>query len=154
MAKATAWCTCKKCGATFSKTLTFNSRQAADAWLETAEKTYDTCPDCYRAAKAAEEDARNARFALPEITGVSDRQIAYAASLRRYYISTHKREMEYGQCAMEGTEEEILGWYAACGKTFPGDFAKAKIEIIADAYPTTAKIFATANAGKIIDLLK
>ena len=62
--------------------------------------------------------------------------------------------MEYGQYVMEGTEEEILGWYAACGKTFPGDFSVAKIEIIAAAYPTTAKIFSTADSRKIIDLLK
>ena len=155
MAKATAWCTCKKCGATFPMVSIVRSLQEADAWMETAGNACDTCPDCYRAANDAEVDARNAaRFALPEITGVSDKQIACAASLRRFYVFLRRGEMEYGQRIIDSTEEEILGWYAACGKPFPGDFARAKIEIIADAYPTTAKIFATADAGKIIDLLK
>lgn len=57
MAKATAVCTCKKCGETFTKTTTKNNRRDANAWEEWAVANYDLCPDCYKQEQREAEEA-------------------------------------------------------------------------------------------------
>lgn len=58
MAKATATCTCRKCGKTFEKSTTKRNRREADAWEEWAKSHYDLCPSCYgQEQKEAEKAA-------------------------------------------------------------------------------------------------
>lgn len=57
MARATAICTCKKCGAEFEKVATKHNRREADSWEEWAIATFDTCPDCYKAQKRQESQS-------------------------------------------------------------------------------------------------
>lgn len=57
MAKATATCTCRKCGSNFEKTATKQNRREADAWEEWAKANFDLCPECYKAEQRAAEEA-------------------------------------------------------------------------------------------------
>lgn len=55
MAVATANCTCKKCGAKFTKSIKKYNRRQADDWERWAEANYDICPTCYgKAMREAE----------------------------------------------------------------------------------------------------
>lgn len=47
MAKATAYCKCKVCGAEFTRTNTCGSRSLANDWEEWASDYYDLCEKCY-----------------------------------------------------------------------------------------------------------
>lgn len=85
---------CEHCGKTFEHIhMCRNSTEAGtyEAW---ARENITTCPDCYAAQKRAHQlDAVSGyissfsdRHPLPEITGVSEKQIAYASSLREKFI--------------------------------------------------------------------
>lgn len=47
MAKATAHCKCKVCGAEFEKTAIKTNRAEADVWEKWAEETITLCPSCW-----------------------------------------------------------------------------------------------------------
>ena len=88
---------CCRCGKEFEHIhMCRNSKEGA-SYIQWAEETDMLCPDCreadYQAKKATEKAAQDAKVAeyiasfpadhpLPEITGVSEKQINYAASLR------------------------------------------------------------------------
>lgn len=55
MAKATARCTCKYCGAEFTKTAIKYNRREADSWEEWAVEHFDECPSCYGKRMREEE---------------------------------------------------------------------------------------------------
>lgn len=127
MAKATAHCTCKTCGTEFTKEKVCGNRTDADNWERWAENNIDTCPDCYKKEMAAknitnlEKILKENGIELPVISGVSDKQIAYADSLRRRVILNQRdyiapllscvnNPAETKQVAMENniTEDEVI----------------------------------------------
>lgn len=55
MAKATAICTCKTCGAKFEKTAIKRNRSECDSWEAWAVDTFDECPSCWGKRKREEE---------------------------------------------------------------------------------------------------
>ena len=84
MAKATATCTCKKCGKTFIRETIRRNRSEADSWVEWAEKTFDICPECEyeENRKAAEELAKKAESSgMPELIG-TEKQVVWAEQIR------------------------------------------------------------------------
>lgn len=91
MAKATAICTCRKCGAKFEKYTTKASRREADSWVEWAERTFALCPDCEKAETIKHGNERAIEILngeqLPALDG-SDKQVAWAEFLRAKYIAT------------------------------------------------------------------
>lgn len=103
MAKSTITCTCTECGKTFEHTHISYNRREADNYEAWAAEHITVCPECQRKAKnakaATEADKIISRLGIPaEITGVSDKQIAYAAKERNAYILRHREEMD---CAAE-----------------------------------------------------
>ena len=68
MAKATATCTCAKCGATFTRTKICCNRRDADSWEEWAAANFDECDACYTARKASEREAAAAAEAELPLT--------------------------------------------------------------------------------------
>lgn len=52
------------------------------------------CPECYKRQQEERCKALAAEYNLPEITGVSDKQIAFAESLRGRYLTSSERELE------------------------------------------------------------
>ncbi len=89
MAKATAHCTCERCGSEFIKEKTCHNRREADDYEAWAERNITVCPECYRTEMAeirASEMAKRKEalkaIILPAIEGVSEKQKRYAESLR------------------------------------------------------------------------
>lgn len=85
---------CEHCGKTFEHIhMCRNSTEAGtyEAW---ARENITTCPDCYAAQKRAHQldavsgymSSFSEQHPLPQITGVSEKQIAYASSLREKFI--------------------------------------------------------------------
>lgn len=88
MAIAKITLTCTQCGKTFEHRKECYNRAEADSHEAWARENIDLCPACYRA-----QQQRNAQAAvlaaleqhsitLPQLTGASDKQIAYAQSVR------------------------------------------------------------------------
>lgn len=153
MAKAIANCTCSVCGAEFSKVAFKNNRAQADSWKEWAEEHYTICPECYRKQQTAKGEALAAELGLPQITGKSDKQIAYAVSLRAKFLARGGAS-EIGQvrqlmAAM--TPEKV---HAAAEKNGVDDetVIRRNLEYLAlvQAYVAAYE----TDAGKIIDALK
>lgn len=99
MAKASVDLVCQKCGKPFTHThICLNSRERDnyEAW---AKENVTLCRDCSREEKLQEKrDQLEATltqygYVLPEITGVSDRQIAYAKDLREKHLFAYKNEV-------------------------------------------------------------
>ena len=93
MAKATATCTCAKCGKTFERSAYRRNRREADEWEAWASLHFDECPGCYRARLAAEREEENQKAAeaakaagMPELTG-SPKQIAWATTIREKLLT-------------------------------------------------------------------
>ena len=112
MAKATAICTCKKCGATFEKTTVKRNRREADSWEEWAVNTFDTCPECEheenakRAAAIAEEAKNNG---LPALIGTPN-QVIWAEQLRKSMIELFSKLYDEAKAIIiEDAEENELG---------------------------------------------
>lgn len=73
MARVTAECTCRKCGAKFEKTEFKRNRTEADSWKAWAEIHIDTCPDCY---KEQQEDAlKDSPFEFDELLTIESGNI-------------------------------------------------------------------------------
>lgn len=53
MAVAMVKCVCKKCGKEFTVRVEKHNRREADSWEAWAQSHYDTCQDCYAAAKSS-----------------------------------------------------------------------------------------------------
>lgn len=119
MAKATAICTCRKCGKTFEKYATKYNRAEADRWVEWIERTITICPDCEREERmkqAAELNAQAAEAGMPALEG-SPKQIAWAEDIRAKFFgqtgkladSYRKREnMQHEADMLEATRAYIL----------------------------------------------
>ena len=107
MAKATATCTCAKCGATFEVTGVKSNRREADNWKAWAEAHFDECPDCFKSRKQQEREAANAAAAekargagFPDLTG-SPKQITWATKIRQDFIDEY---FPFDKLADEGRE--------------------------------------------------
>ena len=96
MAKATVTCTCKTCGAEFTKFKTCYNRAEAERYEEWAKLNYTECPECYYKRMAAENEKKVATMEvkLPEIKAVSDKQKAFAEKLRNQYVIKNKERIE------------------------------------------------------------
>lgn len=52
------------------------------------------CPECYKKQQEERGKALAAEYNLPEITGVSDKQIAFAETLRTRYLINSEAELQ------------------------------------------------------------
>ena len=142
MAKAKVRLICATCGASFEISKTCYNRTDADNWeAYMSERDDCTCSECYKKAKQAEREAERQKFVedvyskleLPQIEGVSEKQIKFAEDLRIKFVRTYEQN--------EG-ERLIKSIYTG---RFLSDEKRAEI----------AKIIRTeTSARKIIDTLK
>lgn len=100
MAVAKIEVTCKTCGCTFNHRKECRNRREADSYESWAAANIDTCPECLRKQHAERQAATVAAvlekygFQLPELTGASDKQIAYAQSVRERYLAENISRIE------------------------------------------------------------
>lgn len=182
MAKATITCRCKICGKTFEHTKDCYNRADANAYEQWAEQNITVCPACYAASKKAAARSKldayiaenfGAEHPLPEISGVSEKQIAYAASLRSkligelssYGVKTSsffaaEEEVQLSKLDEAGVAE-AQEQAAAEGLTAEAWFEKHRDEMIAyvaglstDTMAKIKLILEETNASKLIDALR
>ncbi len=91
MAKARVTCTCKICGATFTRETIKRNRAEADNWEAWAAENIDTCPGCFRAQQQKEKELEAAARSsqLPQLQG-SEKQVAWANTIRDKMISENQ----------------------------------------------------------------
>ena len=113
MAIAKITLTCTECGNTFEHRKECRNRSEADSHEAWAKENIDLCPACYRARQQ-----RNAQAAvmaalekhginLPELAGVSEKQIAYAKSVRDGILAMKLSELD-AYVAFEGKVAEAV----------------------------------------------
>lgn len=181
MAKSSITLVCSRCGNTFKHIHFSYNRSDANSYEKWAEEHITICPDCYAAEKAAKTktavEAYMASFGdrqLPQITGVSAKQIAYAEKLRSAYVADLMRAKvdisEFFQ-ALETAQLKNLGSAnlekakaaaAKAGQSLDDWFAENRLRAVARRFglPSVGDvdkiqlIFKEANASKLIDTLK
>lgn len=182
MAKATVTCTCATCGATFQRFAIKRNRADADSWEQWAAENIDECPQCYAARRAAERKEQIERYIsgfssahpLPKITGVSEKQIAYASSLRSRFIEdrlirnkadiakffeTYNRyRLDVLSPAHLAEAKEYAQQAGQPLDTWYDDQLQTAIAyssgVPKDAVPAAQLIFSESNASKLIDVLR
>lgn len=94
MARVKITLKCEHCGKEFEHIHMCRNSTEAGSYEVWARENLTTCPACYAEQKNAKRGAElsgyisrfSDRHPLPEITGVSEKQIAYASSLREKFI--------------------------------------------------------------------
>lgn len=98
MAKAVAVCVCPECGKTYERQIDGYNRADADSKKDYAENYPGLCLDCWKKQKEAqlamENEEYKKKYNLPEIKGVSDKQIAYAVRQRNEFIKLYGGYMD------------------------------------------------------------
>ena len=162
MAKASVMCKCEKCGKEFKKEKICHNRAEADNFEEWAKENCTECPECYKARiesqKAEKANVLKEKYNLPEIIGASEKQVAYANSLRDEYIVCAKDSFGVSNFDLIDEMRDELNQYpdrvakksAQMGLT-EQEYIEKKISRV---YPTEYKLLTMTNAGEIIELLK
>lgn len=181
MARVKLTLTCSCCGQHFERIHFCNNSRDAAAYEEWAKENLDTCPGCYAAKKSANQaaklDSYIAEFSkdhpLPEIDGTSEKQIKYAADLRRNFIFENlfpdfdcdrflnlaaKLQPENISASARDTLEAAA---AKEGVPFDKWFVGYRTEYLRRAtafsdgkiIPKIEAIFSTSSASKLIDIL-
>lgn len=98
MAKAVAVCVCPECGKTYERQIEGYNRTDANSKKDYAEHCPGLCLDCWKKEQrenaAKEAAALKAKYQLPEIVGVSDKQTAYAENLRRKFLASSENTLD------------------------------------------------------------
>ena len=158
MAKATTECKCKTCGKDFTVEKTCYNRRDADSFEAWASTHIDECPECRRARIASEaNDAAEEiiqEYKLPEITGGTHKQIAYARDLRAKYLASKKDLIAaYAkQRRFEGSEKMLANLHAQAtrkgGKAMLAEYRTHMMR-----YEYLPVLFCTGDAKTIINCL-
>lgn len=174
---------CEHCGKEFEHIHTCRNSTEAGSYEVWARENITTCPDCYAAQKRAHQlDAVSGYISnfseqhpLPKITGVSEKQIAYASSLREKFIRDNLMKLQLDvnrffenadRIKPENCDEsgrELMRKAAAdAGKPFEIWFTAYRADrlwryfslIYAADVAKIETIFTESSASKIIDALK
>lgn len=161
MAMARVTCKCAACGAEFEISKQCHNRAEADNYEAWALKAFTECKDCHRVRNTAESGtgriaAFKAEHKLPEIHGVSDKQIKFASDLRDQFIS---RVISYHEEEKVADAETLIATPAADWVQWAKDaempldeYRKSVIEYYGIGKIIT--ILTTGEARAIIDALK
>lgn len=154
MAKATFTFKCIVCGKkTTIEKVCYNRKEAND-FESYAASTIDTCGTC-RAKERSQEQAKEVAemgLDLPVIEGVSDRQIAYAESLRNKELCNYRKSINNYKQIMDIFKTEEFA--DACAKEGCDPETK-QIELIKYyGFEILHTIFTESSARNIIDALK
>ena len=174
---------CEHCGKEFEHIHTCRNSTEAGSYEIWARENITTCPDCYAAQKRAHQldavsgyiSSFSEQHPLPKITGGSEKQIAYASSLREKFICDNLMKIQLDinrffeiadKIKPENCDEagrELMRKAAAdAGKPFEIWFADYRADrlrryfslMYAADVAKIETIFAESNASKIIDALK
>ena len=183
MARVKITLSCTNCGQPFEHIHFCRNSKEAASYEEWAKENITICPSCRAAAKNEKEQARVQEYLaniadaypLPQITGVSEKQIAFAEKLRFrfvaeslmvYNVDVPKYFQLSDQIQFIKLSEQDLAkaetLAAQAGKTADNWFAEYRAAMLRRyaKLPSTAYIhkieviFKEADAAKIIDALR
>lgn len=157
MARAIATCTCKHCGKTFEKVKFCANRTEADSFEAWAKDNCNECPDCFKARMQKMDDEFYAKYQLPEIKGVSEKQVAYAESLRKKLIVSYKADSNFLDRIPKIVKDlESDKFKEVADAHFDGDIEKAKTAYFSTRKSTYCLVvaFTESDARTIIEALK
>ena len=183
MARVKITLTCTRCGKSFEHIHMCRNSSDAASYEEWAKENVTICPACHAAAKESEKSAKlesyiagfSEKHPLPMISGVSEKQTAYASSLRKRFISEKLASREFNinrflalaeKLHPENCSESAITTLKAAaekeGKPFDKWFAGYRLEYLkrncqlasADDAAKIEMIFSESNASKIIDALR
>lgn len=148
MVKARATCTCKICGATFTRETIKRNRAEADSWEAWAAENIDTCPDCYRAEKKQKEAERVASRSqqLPQLQG-SEKQVAWANTIRNKMISENKVAKGIVDGEFQNPDGSVLTFQQAKEIWSVGEFSPENKKTV----DSVIKLFTETQAKWFID---
>ena len=156
MAKAIAHCKCEKCGEEFVKENRLQNRSDANHWTEWAEANITLCPKCWR---KSEQDKAEKRYdelkdelRLPEITGKSDKQIAFANDLRVRYVARHGEELRVMRRKIDGVSAEAVAKVMADENVDEDGAMRKALEWMPSMHARYI-VLTSSSARELIDLL-
>lgn len=157
MAKSRIELTCAECGCTFEHIHFSRNRTEANEYESWAENNITACPECYKKIKDANEASRAAEIIaelkIPAvITGVSDKQIAYAHKKRNRYVLVNcdnLRSVAEALTSAKNNDQDFLDYLAENNLT-----AEEAIHQIIDAEKTEHTILTATDAREILDALQ
>ena len=162
MAMAKVKCTCSACGKEFTVKRDCFSRKDADSFEAWAAQHFTLCRDCYTAEIKddckTKAEAIISKYNLPEIKGVSEKQINYATELRNRFLTSVTDDQltnatNFDALCQADNGKKIINDLAA--QKHDGDINKARAEILRDAdLFELYTLLSESNAGKIIELLR
>lgn len=92
---------CKSCGGIFLYEKQCHNRLEAEMFEQKAARRKRVCPACYRKSQTEAFDMLITELNLPPITGVSEKQIAYAASLRERFVLKNQDMLRYAKAQLD-----------------------------------------------------
>lgn len=110
---------CPTCGKEFEVRTVRQNRTACKEFEEWARKYPWNCPECFKAEakaeRAADTERIEAKYHLPAIEGVSEKQIAYASRLRYEAFKDREKDIDKTiELQSELTDEQIQQICEAC----------------------------------------
>lgn len=148
MAKARVTCTCKACGATFTRETIKRNRAEADSWEAWAAENIDTCPSCYKAEKQQKEAERVAARSqqLPQLEG-SEKQVSWANAIRDKMISENQVAKGIIDGEFQNPDGSVLTFRQAQEIWSVGEFSPGDKKTV----DTVIKLFTETQAKWFID---
>ena len=147
MAMAEVELVCSTCGKTFTHRQKRYNRADADQYEEWARAHIDTCPDCYRAQQQKEKALETARSSqLPQLQG-SDKQVAWANSIRNKMISENQVAKGLIDGEFENPDGSVLTFQQAQEIWSVGDFSPEDKKTV----DSVIKLFTEPQAKWFID---
>lgn len=162
MAIAKITLTCSACGASFTHRRDCWNRTDANNYEAWAQANISTCPDCYHKQQVAEKAEMLAvvlaelDISLPELHGVSDKQIAYADKRRTGYLaSSIKMLKEYHKFQEAAKDEDTLAQFAPiCAEHGMTLEEGLRHELNALGLDTIDYLLTSTSAADVLDRLK
>lgn len=111
---------CTECGRTFTHRKECHNSREAESYSAWAANNIDTCPECYKKQRSEQKTSAIAvvldesKIKMPELTGASDKQVAYAVSVRERYLANNISKVK-GYCKVQQllTDAEQVAKFAS-----------------------------------------
>lgn len=154
MAIATVEIKCEKCGKTFTVRRECYNRRDAENYEKWAIDNISTCPACRRLYSDEERTKLVEEYNLPAISGVSEKQIAYADSLRTKFLIAKREWVETYHSWLADVDWSIAETMAKeQGKT-THEIVDAAFSEMMPEYHAIKVALQSSSAREIIDALK
>lgn len=109
MARSKLTLTCQTCGQEFERITFHRNRSDANQYDDWARENITECPACYNRRLYAEQ---NAIYHFPPITGVSNKQIQYAETVRTRYVAQNANQLAQAAEKIKAINPDYIRQYA------------------------------------------